>query len=419
MPTVTDHAADIQNVADTVRTSGITEWSGTTTTKLALIASDSATSGTDIDGRIKRVSIDPRGGARAMFAAAWLAIARLLFGAVLRQLAVTLDYSWVTPDSPEVTILRGLRKYMLDNSKVFKSRGVTHNAVAAGGGNTGSGELKMHTADDYGFTLEGVSDEELTFTCESDATTGTASGEEVFHVVGEAVEPDFLAVGGSTIDTRIASTHAGNNEHVANANFAADWSGSGVDKIPGWTVEGTASNIAQETTKVFRDGSSIKFDADEVVYADITDLPTDRPVLINVKASRNGTGADGTFGVKVGGATRNDVTVSSQHASNFFENTQVLWPRQWAGTPLRIELEVTGGATWGLVAGEVNVVPMTRIGGRWFATIAGETDFTIDDEFTQDTEIAGTGTNKDMLHRVFGNDVEFPHNGTASSGWED
>jgi hypothetical protein len=336
------------------------------------------------------------------------------------QAAQSLNRNDAQPGGDIVSQLVAIREYMIANSIEFESRAVTHGAPAAGGSNTGTGVLITHTDDDYGFELEAITDEVLTFTCVRDASTGATAGSEVFTVRGELPPRTLLERGGSQSGGETITAHcADNNQFIVNAGFNEAFSGSGADKISGWTITGTAGDISRETSTVFRGDSCLAFTDDVAVTQDMSGLPDDRPVLFSHRYSRNSTSVTGTMTLAAGSLS-SAVTLSPAHASNWLHNYVVGWPREWSGA-IAFSITLASGASFGtgLLIDECVIAPGVKIGGRWHFIIVGQTDFVLDDVFTQDSTIQATGTNKDRLHRFHGDDVEFPHDSTATTNYED
>lgn len=424
---VADHVGDLKRVVDVAKTFRAS-YAGTFAADIATVASSAAG---DTDGRLSEFAKN-RFGLTAAFAVP-ARDCRIAAAIILSQLGRTLNRNDINIDDP-VSVLHGLRKDMLANSKVFLDRGITHGSVSHDGSNTGNGLVIVHTSDDYDKELQNVTDETLTFTCTEDATQGVEGGSEVFEVRGELPARDVLEIGGSDFGgaaARVTCVHAGTVQHIANANFSQAFSGSGTDKIPGWTIGGAAAaNVTANTTTYYRTATtgtsqSIQFAADGYLTQAMEGLPDDRPVAFYFHYNRDSSaGADTLVKITVGGASAQTLaTLAGAADSAWYAVGTVKWPRQWSGgRNLKIEVDDLGGGEH-ILFGEVVIMPMVRLGGRWFAIKAGSTDWAIDDFATQDTQVASTGLIVDWLYRWFGvGDAECPNMPTdsaASAGYED
>lgn len=413
--TIADHIADLADMVDLVGDYK-DDWDSAYS---SILSSQLAAPSADTEGELAALAKNVTGGLRRHFAALAFNL-REGAEAIIRDMARTLNRSDILPTDPIPRILGvGLREWMVANSKVLKSRGVSHGAASAVTG-TGTGVLLLHGDDDQSTAdvLEAATSGTLRFTCVEDQSSGRASGEELFVAREDVQARDILELGGAN-SRRIGALHSGIVTAISNADFSADFGSdsTAVTKIPSWTITGTPANLTQDTTNTFRGKPSLSLaSSDNTIYQPFSGLPNDRPALVSIAYNRQiGSGA-GDLYVRIG-AKETSVAVAAQTGWNRLN--LIAWPKRYTGGGNDVEV------FWDRTSGTINLAqaicaPMTRIGGRYFAILAGATDFLIDDYFTQATTVSPADRSiKDWLHRWFGLGFELPHDATASAGWED
>lgn len=416
---VADHIADLADVVDLVGTYK-DQWDSPFS---GILTSQWGAPTADTEGILAALGKDVQQGTRRHFAALATAI-REGADVVIRDLARTLDRSDISPNDPIQRILGiGLREWMVANAKVFKDRGVTHNAASAVTG-TGTGVLYLYTDDDQSTpdSLEAVTSGTTRFECTGDESFGRTPGAELFSVRDSAPSRDILELGG-TAPTTTESWHSGRVTAIANADFSDSFGATATDtaKIPNWTLDDATylpANTTADTTNLYRGTQTVKIAGTGAILSQVfSGLPNNRPTFFGFKWNRQiGSGA-GTLDMAAGSVSMAQITMAAQ--TGWQQAYKIAWPKRYTGGGN--DLVITAALSSGYInIAQAIIAPMVRIGGRWFIIIAGATDFLVGDFFTQQTTVSPTDRSiKDWLHRWYGFGFELPHDGTASAGWED
>lgn len=429
MATFLDHADTDRSLITTVFRQYLDDLEAAGGTFDDLVALVAGVAG-DIDGDlVQAASLDGRpSAAHAALASPAETLMRNLSAINLRQTAVTLDRNDIPPTASLADILGvAIRDHMIANTITYQSRGVTHSAPVAAGGNVGDGEMLLLSTDDQGVAspiadgqdLEAVTDEELTFECVADAIAGGRDpGNETFNVRGEFAPRDVLEIGGSesSIDGFEVVNAVTAQDHISNGSFDLAFQGTGANKVASYTLD-TPASVNEESTTVFRGDRCLALVGDVEISQQALNLPATGPIVVSVMLNRNGTGVTGTVDLEIGGALVS-VSLASIAASGWVRLSMRVWPKQFAvGVSTDLKITLSGGASFGtgLLVDENVVSVLTRIGGRYPIILAGQVDFRQGDVITQDTAVSATpGTNKDTLHRFHGFGFELPHSLTPS-----
>lgn len=379
-------------------------------------------------GQLARIAKDPA-GTRAKYArlAADLREEALI---VLRDVAREINRGDVDAESADpVTILKALRTWMVDNSTVFESLAVTHNAVSALSTPLTSGAdgaLLMCSTDDQSTAdnLEAITADTLRFECVAARGEGRNSGNELFEVWASSGQPakDIFDWPAFSSRIQLPVVNAGILSHITNGNFEQSFGSGTTDKIPGWTLDSNHANAIADTTNYYRGSQAIRLTGACELTQEYAGLPPNTPVLVSVMYNRSAGTGTGSLDIRIGGSSDTTVSALSGASAGWNRTHFIAWPKRFNKSPfnVQIELDAAGEAISGYtVIDEVIVAPLTRIGGRYFILLAGATDFGSGDYFTQASSVTGTGLIKWWLHQWFGRAFELPHDATATVNWTD
>lgn len=441
MATIANHITDIQNLVRFLE-ERVTSFAAETTDADTVVSSKAA----DLDGSIESLWSDDgqESFRRTTMAYPTATLARKGFDTIAGLMAKTLNRSDLPPGTAAELIYGiGLRDYMIANSKVFKSRGVTNSAPSAVTG-TGTGALVMVSSDDQAtaIALENVNIETLTFTARFVAGQGgIQSGNSVFEVRGGLPYRDIHENGGSggaviALLPAICATQS-NITVIGNGDFDATFgsTASATDKIPSWTIaSGTAANVTADTSDYYRKirgtsaGQSLAFAAGTYQLTQIVkELPSYGPVYISIRWERKAS-ATGTLTMTLGASAA--VTVDISSGSNNAWNLLGGWfyPVKYTAGSQTLVIDVTSLATGTLRLDDLVIGLPTWIGGKGFAILEGNTDFVIGDYFTQASTSTDAGTILKWMYRTYrpswaglikNHPFNLTHAGSASSGYTD
>lgn len=323
-----------------------------------------------------------------------------------------------------------VHRYMHDNSQAFNDRAFIRGTPVAVGGAVGNGTLTRLTVDWEAYNLQHSHAETKRFECVVDQNLGVLSGQEIFECRGEDRSKDNLDFQGSGIRTRIYCMHSGSGNGgslLQNSSFDSTFSGTGTDKIPGWTIGGTASKITADTT-TYRTapGAStsyaLQFAADAAatneVYQALSlrriDAMGERvPWMLQV-AYKLSAGATGTLTIKMGSVSEaldlSTVADTNWHVLAITADKD-LYYRNWREGAPDVEVEVTNlsGAT--LNIDDLIFAPLTAIDGTWWWLVGGSTAFLQRDAFTV-ADTGGAAADGEMMWSAFraGVPVSLPTN---------
>jgi hypothetical protein len=390
------------------------------------------------------------------------------FYAAVKSACFTIHPTWGRLASSQdlsdpVTNLAALYDYLVAQTHEFKSRGLSKNAWAAGGSNTGTGTVLALNTDPQGEEADISHVGTLQFICKSDARTrGVTAGNEVFSCYASkagdyAWEEGGAGVSGGaygyssygrgvyeygegydTIQTgdEVTAISAGNTgvNLISNGDFEQALNGTGTDKIPSFTITGTASHFSLTSTS----GDLIKgtYSLDNATGGDVITqyltaggLPPKTPMALTVLYRVPNDGSSGTITgnltivlkddntthqtltIAVGSATLDAITRGSL---TFIAPTAVT-------KNLRIEVTFPtyGGTSTDkrVYIDELILAPLKQLdGGRAVGIFAGATDFVYNDAFTASTTDAATGKMQKFCNLVFGRYMR--HAGSADT-WTD
>lgn len=364
--------------------------------------------------------------------------------------------------SDSVANLAAWNDYLIANSHKVEKRGLTKNAWAAGGSNTGTGEVLELTTDPNGDESDFAHVGTLQLICRDDKLTrGVTAGNERFKVYATkagdyAWEEGGAGVNGGayeypfgrgvnefgdellTIQTgqEIQVISAGNTgvNLLTNGDFEQALQGSGTDKIPGFTITGTASHFSLTSTS----GDLIKgsYSLDNATGGDVITqyltaggLHPKTPYAMTVLYRVPDDGSAGTITgnltvvLKDDNTTHQTLTIALGSATlDAVTRGSVKFIAPVAVTK-NLRVEVTFPAYGGtstdkrVYIDELILAPLTQLdGGRAIGIFAGATDFVYNDAFTASTTDAATGKVQTFVNRIFGRYVK---NDTAAATWTD
>lgn len=294
-------------------------------------------------------------------------------------------------------------RYLHEQSQTFNDRGWTRGSASAGGGNVGTGTLVRLTVDWEAYNLQGGHVETKTWECVQDQNLGVLKGAEVFRVAGEDASKDNLDYQGSGLVAFVVAKHSGSGPGASilrNSSWDATFTGSsGTDKIPGWTIGGTASKVTAGTSG-FRTapGSSsqgtLVFDNDSAATNEVTQaLSLQRlsafsertPWMLQVAYKKSSSGATGSLVLKMGNkSTTLDLSTigdTNWHVLQFTIDKNVYY-RNWKEDAPDIEVEVTNLSAGTLTLDDLIFAPWDLVDGTFYWLTGGATAFLHRDVFT-------------------------------------
>lgn len=333
------------------------------------------------------------------------------------------------PERDAASIMGRRYKDYIDNARTVQSRVLTIGAVAAGGGNSGTGTVYMLSLDENDLTIEATSVETKTFTCLVDYNLGSRKHEEQFEARGEPIKRNALERGGSSLyrsDLR-AQSAADSAQYLSNPSFSTYTGTTPPTALPGWTPNsGVLTNLAiiTGTGNYYRDPdgdtatAALKFTANELIYqVPINKLAPGRPYHLQIAWMRLA-GATGNLTIRLGNAS---VAVAIGTGTNNVWNVLTLvldkkrWPKYFNKQGLRVEIEVDTLAVGTVAVDDVILVPMTQLDGRWWTIMGGATPFLRDDVFTQATTQADTTKGKKQYWLSWAFQHYLPHTAGAAT----
>ncbi len=330
---------------------------------------------------------------------------RRLWASWLTEVCRTKGYPERTFDAMCVRIHRDMHT----NSKTFNDRGRTIPTTGtAGGSNVGNGTASVLKEDWEGYTLQGGHVETKTIECVEDQNLGRLKNAEVFEARGTDRSKDLLDYSGSGMRSRLYSMHAGSGASgsvLQNSSFDSAFSGDGTDKIPGWTIGGTAADVTYNTTaaNIYRDvpgastSAALAFAAaagtNQVTQAlslrRINAMGERVPWMLQVAYRMSAVAAaSGTMRIKMGNQTQTldlaTVADTNKHILQMPFNKN-LYYRNWKedAPDIEVEFDALSGAT--AYIDDLIFAPMTRVDGLWWWLVGGPTAFLQRDVFTHAT----------------------------------
>lgn len=314
-----------------------------------------------------------------------------------------------------------VHRYMHDNSYTFNDRNLTVAATgSAGGSNVGNGTLSVLAVDWEGYNLQCPTAETKTWECVRDQNLGQLKGNEVFQVRGQDRSKDWLDWTGSGILTTAYAMHAGSGTGgsvLRNSSWDSAFSGTGTDKIPGWTIAGTASKITADTSNTYRaapgasTSQALAFENDAAatnqVYqalssTRISALGERTPWQCQVAYKHSAGSITGTLNVKLGNQTLavdlSGATTAWQIASLPYDKN--LYYRNWKEDAPDIEVEVVNLSAGTLYVDDLIFAPLTLVDGLWWWLVGGSTAFLQRDLFTHAVS-GGAAADAEMMFMAF------------------
>lgn len=355
---------------------------------------------------------------------------RAMLDPLLQQCMVAIDYP-LPLDSIEAR-WEALYDYMHANSQTVNDPEDTYDtSYAAGGGNTGNGEVIRLTVDEQNYKLLGWEPDDHVLTCVQDARQLGEKHQEVWKLEATDARPDNLDFTGSGLLVEGITTlsAADSFPYVKNPSFnTTTLDGSNLTSLPGWTQNTGANlytNLSRNGTYMARttpgesDNYSLQFDGDETIYQDLVTeagarFDRNTPYLIDVGIAKVGT-PTGTFTLRLSG------TIGSGGVSNTLAHTgmtgsgtydrlriavgQNCWPINFNANDLKLQIALASSgsidASNYFVVDDIVVAPFTRIGsqgdprtgrgamGQYIAILGGSTPFVVDDTFSTGSEAEG------------------------------
>jgi hypothetical protein len=318
---------------------------------------------------------------------------------ILRHYGKVID----VPDRDPDGLLDRLYKHFHTNTITIQSRQITYDTTPTlGGSNVGDGTIHRLTVDENAYNLEACHVETKTARCEVDQNTGADVGEEIFELYGGYPGADANEVQGSGLSAALPC-YSARHSLLRNASFS-DLTDGGVGTaltaLDNWTAASDIGNLSSSAT-VYRTAvgdatpRSISFDANETITQKLSTnrqkLEADTPYYLQVALSRDSSGADGDLEIRLGTTTKS-VDLTTLHASNWtvhrLDLDENLWYQQFAEDDLAVDIQLSGGATFGCLVDEALLVPFVPFDGTWWAAIGGETAFLEGDTLAwTDTEV--------------------------------
>lgn len=357
---------------------------------------------------------------------------RKLLDTLLLDMAIVKSYS---ETDPPAILRRLLHDYSQGTPVTIKDRNTTFGSVTAGGSNVGSGTIYRLTKDPYDYPIQAVSPEVKTFTCIVDENGGANAGQEKFNYHGVDREPDNLLVLGSgiNIDTPRAKDGGDSTGYLTNPSFSGTETAS---TFNGWTI--TTITAAHDTTNYFRTYSgestagSIKLTGNGTVSQPLTTargkFKADVPYFLAFRWNRSVGSAPANTTIDVDlGAQSSIIAITMTGAESGWQTAvatmdKKLYYQNWAGTSAALTFTIGSQATGYTLIDDVQLWPMTRIDGIWYAILGGATPF-IDgsefdgDYFTFDDSVMTGAVKAYWLWQLYGVDCQLPN--AASPTWAD
>lgn len=310
-----------------------------------------------------------------------------------------------------------IHRYMHEQSKSFNDRNWTRGSASAGGGNVGTGTLVRLTVDWEAYNLQGGHVETKTWECIQDQNLGVLKGAEVFRVAGEDASKDNLDYQGSGLSAFVTAKHSGTGSGASvlqNSSWDATFSGTGTDKIPGWTIGGTAAKITAGTSG-FRTApgasaqGTLVFDNDAAATNEVTQALSLRrlsafgervPWMLQVAYKKSSGAATGTLNLKMGNKTTaldlSTIADTNWHVLQFTIDKNVYY-RNWKEDAPDIEVEVVNLSAGTLTLDDLIFATWDMIDGTYWWLTGGATAFLLRDSFTT-ADSGPTAATSEMIY---------------------
>jgi hypothetical protein len=310
-------------------------------------------------------------------------------------------------------------KYMHDNSEDVTYRNVTRGSVSwTTSANSASTSTVISVGTDaFGNPIEAVptyqsssADWVHQWECIADPQS-TTRGRAVFRwqLVGDLGEDAYSDPNGSESTRLLTEVAIEDVSLLENADFAATFSGSGQDKVPGWYIDAQQASVTQGTTAAngYRaqrgtitpddtDGDTYTLDlaynatAQPKVYQYVTQpLRTDVPYLACVVFKGDGS-ADGNMTLTVG-SQNVTAAVTTSYQIMRLPDTEC-WLRNFNADPLEVSIQRTNSPSAGTVyVHGVYLVPIdTFFSGRYTAILEDDDDYRVEDLATATDSVGNT-----------------------------
>lgn len=328
-----------------------------------------------------------------------------------------------------------MARILHEGSETFNDRNLTVAATgSAGGSNVGDGTLSVLREDWEAYPVQRAQTETLTWECSQDQNLGRTKYAEAFELRGEDASKDALDETGSGRLLRgVPVQHSGGagdgRSYGQNMSFDAAFSGSGTDKIPGWTIGTTAGDVTATTANV-RNGApgvatsrglQIAAGSDEITQAlsvtRLNALGERVPWMLEVSFKKTGSGDTGTLTLKCG--SKSQAFTLSSYANTTWNTVRLdldkdLFYRNWREDAPDIEIEWASTSAV-LYLDDAKFAPMPQIGGLWWWLSGGETAFLQRDVFTHATT-GGAWADAELMNsaRWAGVPINLPTDNTGS-----
>lgn len=299
-----------------------------------------------------------------------------------------------------------IHRLLHENSESFNDRNLTVAATgSAGGSNVGDGTLSVLAVDWEAYPLQHAHAETLTWECIRDQNLGAFKHGEMFRVTGEDASKDNLDETGSGLAVpglyvKHGGSGAGGRSYGQNMSFDSSHSGTGTDKVPGWTINGTAADFSEETTNVYKGAPNVGTSRSLEVAAGSDSIQQALSVTrINAVGERipwqlavpikltSGTDT-GTVTLTVGSQSQAFDIGALISDTNWYvlrlTFDKDLYYRNWiTDTPLvKIAWASMSAAFW---LDDIHFAPLDFLGGLWWWLEGGGTAFLHRDKFTHAT----------------------------------
>lgn len=316
-----------------------------------------------------------------------------------------------------------VHRYMHDNSQDFNDRGWTRGAMSAGGSNIGTGTGKRLSVDWEAYALQGGAVETKTFYCDVDQSTGAGGfkGAEVFVCRGEDRSKDNLDWQGSGIVHRpVYARHSGSGPGgsiLFNSSWDATFSGSGTDKIPNWTISGTASKVTAGTsgyrtapgasaqgTLVFADDSAATNSVEQALSVRRLSMVNERtPVMLFVAYKKSSAGATGSLVLTIGNKTTTldlSTIADTDWHQLFFTIDKNLYYRNWRADAPVVKVAVTNLSAGTVTLDDLYFGFWDYIDGAYYLIAGGATAFLERDVFTA-ADTGPTAAGSELMYSAY------------------
>lgn len=372
---------------------------GTYATDIDAVASSPAGVVGDFGGVVQGFGYDHRSNASSLLGSNWLGAG---LGPVWREFG---RIAAAPEDSDFPTLVKRVYDYRADNAKLVTSRGITYTAMAAGGGNAGTGTVDRLTVDERGYNLESEFVELKTIECIQDAQNGVQKNGEVMEFRGSTASKDLIILSGSGQQRKrtAVAKHAGagaGGSLLVNSSFEQYVTGA-THPFTGWTAS-DETKVAQNTNN-YRGypGApdtlySMKLTGDVSVTQalSVANPPIFRntPYLLDLMFNRSIGSGDGTLTITMGGVTAN-VAMAAQVGWTRLRIalTSSCWFRNWDAQAAAITFAMSGTSTGYVLIDDVIFAPFDLFDGTYWWVRGGATPFLIRDVFTS-TDTGGAAT---------------------------